>query len=187
MSELPGIPVIDIRASDPVALARIHRATMETLRTTCIGCFPPLLRSLMPAADVVARHWLQRSASPYSAEIAAIADLANGPGVFMINTSYEWACTAGSHDCGDAGPLLVRTLDWPFAGLGRAVMVARQAGPAGDFWNITWPGAVGVLTACAPGRFAATINQAPLYRRTQVDWLRFIDFAANALRTFSRV
>src|SRR5262249_26874069 len=128
MSDLPGIPVIDIRRSGPVGLATAHRATMEALRTACIGGFPPLLRSLPPAADAVALQWLQRSAPPYSAEIAAIASLAHGPGVFMINTSYEWACTAGSHERGDVGPRLVRTLDWPFAGLGRAVMVARQTG-----------------------------------------------------------
>ena len=81
----------------------------------------------------------------------------------------------------------MRTLDWPFAGLGRGLTVARQAGPAGEFWNVTWPGAVGVLTALAPGRFAATINQAPLYRRTRGEVLRWIDYAANAIRTYARV
>jgi hypothetical protein len=56
-------------------------------------------------------------------------------------------------------------------------------GPAGDFDNVTWPGYVGALTASAPGRFAACINQAPLWRRTRLPWLRPYDLALNALRT----
>jgi hypothetical protein len=57
-----------------------------------------------------------------------------------------------------------------------------QRGPAGDFLNVTWPGFVGVLTAMAPGRFAASINQAPMSRRTSADVLRWSDYARNALR-----
>jgi hypothetical protein len=75
-------------------------------------------------------------------------------------------------------------LDWPFPGLGRHVEVAWKAGPAGDFYSATWPGYVGALSAMAPGRFAACVNQAPLYRRTRHPWLRPYDLAANALRTW---
>jgi hypothetical protein len=57
-------------------------------------------------------------------------------------------------------------------------------GAAGEFLNVTWPGYVGTLTAMAPGRFAAAINQAPLWRRTRKPWLRPYDLAANALRTW---
>jgi hypothetical protein len=55
-------------------------------------------------------------------------------------------------------------------------------GECGDFISVTWPGYVGVLTATAPGRFAAALNQAPLRRRTSHRWLRPCDYAANALR-----
>ena len=82
----------------------------------------------------------------------------------------EWACTALARD--DDAPWLVRTLDWPFPGLGRHVEIALMRGAAGDFYNVTWPGFVGVLTAMAPGRFAAAVNQAPLRRRTQPSGLR---------------
>ena len=44
---------------------------------------------------------------------------------------------------------LVRTLDWPFTGLGRYVAVARMQGECGDFLSVTWPGYVGALTAMA--------------------------------------
>jgi hypothetical protein len=80
-------------------------------------------------------------------------------------------------------PWLARTLDWPFPGLGRQVEIARMRGPAGAFDAVTWPGFVGALTACAPGRFAASINQAPLRRRTRHPWLRPYDIALNALAT----
>jgi hypothetical protein len=58
-------------------------------------------------------------------------------------------------------------------------------GEAGDFVSVTWPGYVGVLTAMAPQRFAACINQAPMWRRTRHRWLRPYDFAANAVTVWS--
>ncbi len=77
-------------------------------------------------------------------------------------------------------PWLVRTLDWPFLGLGRYAEVAHMRGDCGDFFSVTWPGYVGALTAMAPGRFAACVNQAPMRRRTAHRWLRPYDFATNA-------
>ena len=184
MTELPEIPVVDVRVGGPVAHAATHRLALEELRTACLAYFPAPARALAPFGDAVARRWLERSASPYAAEVMEIARLTAGPGVFLVNTAYEWGCTAA---CRGEVPALVRTLDWPFAGLGRGLSVARQAGPAGEFWNVTWPGAVGVLTALAPGRFAATINQAPLYRRTRGEFLRWIDYATNAIGTLARI
>ena len=81
--------------------------------------------------------------------------------------SYLFACTTQAYAGPDGLPRIRRTLDWPFQGLGQAVEMAWQSGPAGDFYNATWPGAVGVLTAMAPGRFCAVINQAPMKRRTR--------------------
>jgi hypothetical protein len=51
---------------------------------------------------------------------------------------------------------------------------------------VTWPGAVGTLTGVAPGRFAAAINQAPLFRRTRANLLRPMDYARNLARTLAR-
>jgi hypothetical protein len=65
-------------------------------------------------------------------------------------------------------------LDWRQEGLGRALIVVWQRGPAGDFANITWPGFVGVVTAMAPGRFAVALNQPPMMSwglTPPVDWL----------------
>jgi len=184
---LIDIAMVDVRAGGPVAHAKLRRAAMNDLRAACLRMLPPGASPLVRLADTLARSWLQRSASPYVAEVAAIASLADGPGAFFVNTAYEWACTTATRPAGATAPLLVRTLDWPFPGLGRGVTIARQAGPAGEFWNVTWPGAVGVLSALAPGRFAATINLAPLYRRTRGFLLRPIDYAINAVGSWLHV
>jgi len=164
------IPVVDVRRGGPVEHARFQRKRMLALRDACFSIVPGPLRGLAPALDRLSSVWLARSLSPYVEEIAAISDLAPGSGIWFVNTSYEWGCTTRI----DAAPMpfLRRTLDWPFPGLGRYVEVALQDGGAGIYANVTWPGAVGVLTAVAPGRFAAAINQAPMFR-ARVGWYCF--------------
>jgi hypothetical protein len=178
---LPAIPVIDVRRGGPVDHARQHRETMAALRDACFS-FTPGTRLIAPVLDRVSAAWLARTPSPYVSEIAAIADLIAGGGVWFVNASYEWGCTTRV-DAAPA-PRLWRTLDWPFQGLGRHVEVALQDGGAGLYANVTWPGSVGVLTAVAPGRFAAAINQAPMFRRTRANALIVYDLALNAVGTW---
>ncbi len=180
-SELPAIPAIDVRRGGPVAHARLRRESMMALRNACFSFFPGSVR-LAPFLDRVSSTWLARTPSPYLDEIAAISDLVAGGGVWFVNTSYEWGCTTRV----DAAPVpwLRRTLDWPFPGLGRHVEAALQDGGAGVYANVTWPGAVGVLTAVAPGRFAAAINQAPMFRRTRGSALVAYDMVLNAVETY---
>ena len=133
---------------------------------TPASAFFRALRSIRPAAARSgARRWLRRSRSPYvcrrSRGSPSILDFS---GVWLLNASYQWACTALARE-EDGVPWLVRTLDWPFRGLGRHAEVARMRGSGGDFFSITWPGYVGALTAMAPFRFAACVNQAPMRRR----------------------
>jgi len=132
----------------------------------------------VPALDWASRHWLARSRSPYLDEIAQIARVLGFSGVWLLNASYQWACTSLAVEHNGA-PWLLRTLDWPFLGLGRYAEVAHMRGDCGDFFSVTWPGYVGALTAMAPRRFAACVNQAPMRRRTEHRWLRPYDFAAN--------
>jgi hypothetical protein len=177
----PAIPIIDVRNRGPIGHADISRATMAALRHDCLSIVPRPLRRLMPRLDRLSCSWLARTQSPYVGEIAAINGIADGPGVWFVNASYEWGCTTRI----DGGPpFLRRTLDWPFPGLGRHVEVALQDGGAGVYANVTWPGAVGVLTGVAPQRFAAAINQAPMFRRTRGLPLLPIDFVLNAVETF---
>jgi len=185
-SALIPIPIVDVRDGGPVRHALEGHIRARALREEALAWFPPRLRGFTPALDRISRLWLTRSQGPYVAEIAAVAAALGLPGIWFLNNSYQWCCTALAREDGGA-PWLVRTLDWPCDGLGRRVEVARMAGPAGEFFNVTWPGFVGVLTAMAPGRFAAAINQAPLRRRTRHPWLRPVDLAANAVRTWVNV
>ena len=182
MADLPSIPVVDVREGGTLRHAREGSARARGLRDTCVAWFPAVARPLVPLADGVARRWLTRSQSPYVDEVRAIANALGFPGIWFLNGSYQWSCTALAREENGA-PWLARTLDWPFPGLGRFVELVRMRGPAGDFINVTWPGYVGALTALAPGRFAACVNQAPLRRRTQGRWLRLYDLLANAWAT----
>jgi hypothetical protein len=184
MADLPSIPVVDVREGGPVRHAREACERARALHDACLAWLPRLCHPATPLLDAVTRRWLTRSRSPYVDEIAAIAAELKVPGIWFLNGSYQWGCTSLGRE--EAGvPWLARTLDWPFAGLGRHVEVARMGGPAGEFWSVTWPGFVGVLTATAPRRFAACLNQAPLWRRTRHPWLRVCDLALNAVSTWS--
>jgi hypothetical protein len=180
---LTAIPIVDLRAGGPVRRAADGAERAHALRNECVAWLPKPATALLPAVDAVTRRWLQRSRSPYVDEIAAIATALKHPGIWFLNGCYQWGCTALARD--EAGaPWLARTLDWPFPGLGRYLEVARMQGSAGTFDNVSWPGYVGVLTASAPGRFAAAVNQAPLRRRTRHPWLRPFDISLNAVRTW---
>lgn len=183
---LAPIPVVDVRDGGAVDHARASQARARALRDECLGWFPRPLAPLVPVLDRLARRWLERSRSPYVPEIRAIAAALGFPGIWFLNGSYQWSCTALARE-EDGAPWIARTLDWPFPGLGRHVEIARLRGGAGEYYSVTWPGYVGALTAMAPGRFAAAVNQAPLFRRTRHAWLRPYDIARNAVRTFRRM
>jgi hypothetical protein len=168
---LPEIPVIDIGGAGPLELVRRARRQAEALLAGARRQFTGILVDL---ADRRARRWLADARNPYLAEIDAVAAELGRRGAHGLNLSYEWGCTTGICADGDGGMVMRRTLDWPYHGLGRNLVVAKRDSPAGAWLDLTWPGFVGVFTALAPGRFAAGINQAPLRRRTGVlalDWL----------------
>jgi hypothetical protein len=180
---LLAVPVVDFRDGGPARHASEDRARALSLRDECLTVFPRRVQRMLPVLDAAARRWLRRSASPYVPEVEAIATAFGFPGIWFLNGSYQWGCTTLARE--EAGlPWLARTLDWPFPGLGRHLEIARMRGPAGDFDNVAWPGYVGSLTGSAPGRFAATINQAPMWRRTRHPWLRPYDLALNAMQTW---
>jgi hypothetical protein len=183
ISELPAIPLRDVRDGGALRHALEAREQARALRDDCLSFFPSAFRHAVPMLDATTRRWLTRSRSPYVGEIESIATTLAFPGVWFLNGSYEWGCTTHAREA-DV-PWLLRTLDWPFPGLGRHLEIARMAGPAGEFYSATWPGFAGVLTAMAPDRFSIAINQAPLWRRTRHRYFRLIDVAANAITTWS--
>lgn len=126
--------------------------------------------------DRLSKRWLARTENPYFDEIHAVSRHLGVAGAYLLNMSYEWACTSGVGPApGGEGSRLLRTLDWDLAGLGRNLIVAHQHGPAGAYYNIGWPGFAGVTTAMAPGRFAIAINQPPMrqhHRSFPINWAR---------------
>lgn len=167
---LAPIPVFDLRESNPGAHGAANGDQVAALARACLGDLTPALQAGLHGADAMARRWLAASGTPYFSELARISAATGVAGLYLLNASYEWGCTALAAPApGGASARLLRTLDWPFDGLGRRVQLLRQRGPAGDFAHLSWPGAVGVLTGLAPGRFAASINQPPIRRRAPFD------------------
>ena len=180
----PAIPIVDIRDGGPPRHAEQSALAARALRDACLGFFPDALRSCLPVLDWGARRWLMRARSPYMREIALIAETLDFSGIWLLNASYQWGCTALAREQ-DGAPWLLRTLDWPFHGLGRHAEVALMHGKGGDFFSITWPGYVGALTAMKPLRFAACVNQAPMHRVFAHRCLRPYDFAVNVLQSWA--
>jgi hypothetical protein len=175
---LASIPVVDARDGAALRLAQEDPTRARALHAAIMAWSPHRMRPLVPMLDGVARWWLVRSQSPYVDEVGALTELLGLRGIWLLNGSYQWACTALARE-EDDGLWLVRTLDWEFPGLGRFVCIARMSGSAGEYYSVTWPGYAGVLTALAPARFAAAMNQAPLRRRTVDPRLRPFDMAVN--------
>ena len=163
---LPVIPLVDLGTA---GLDRLALDMPDKVRLLCQASRRLLSAPVIGFMDQRSRAWLARNETPYRAEIDAIAGIPGVTGAHGLNLSPEWACTSATAD-----GRLVRILDWPIHGLGGAIVVARQQAPAGPWYNVTWPGFVGVLTGMAPGRFAIAYNQAPIRHVTGVkpiDWL----------------
>jgi hypothetical protein len=169
---LPEVPLLEAPAPASVSLMDLAASHLLSLLDDGRRHYG---RRVLAVGDALTRRWLERTRNPYRPEIDEVCRRLGQPGAVMLNMSYEWSCTAGvGTDPTGRGCRLLRTLDWPMPGLGRYVVVSRQAGPAGQYYAATWPGYVGVLTAMAPGRFSAAINQPPLRRHTgicAVDWI----------------
>lgn len=158
---LPPMPLIDVPAGEEPALhgMRMEPGRLKTLLDAGYRSYTP---TGVRIAEHLTRRWAKRLTTPYADAVHRAAMLADRPGLFLMNHSYEWGCTTGAGDDSDLGGVtLLRTLDWPLDGLGDSAIVLSCRGKAGPYWSVTWPGYVGVLTACAPGRFAAAINQPP--------------------------
>ncbi|MAO54448.1 MAG: hypothetical protein CMM61_01960 [Rhodospirillaceae bacterium] len=175
------VPLVDAGSAGGAGIAEMQRDRLEALFAAGRDHYGPLLLTI---GDRLTRRWLDACPTPYRADLDACAGLHAGAGIYMLNLSYEWSCTTavGTPPSG-RGNRMLRTLDWPLDGLGRNVVVARMAGDAGDWFNVTWPGFVGAVTAMAPGRFSAAINQPPMKKATPSCWL---DWAVERTRVWRR-
>jgi hypothetical protein len=181
MTGAPGaeIPLTDIGSAGAGALFEAHPERAATLLGAALGTHP-LLPFAARLADTLSRRWLERQRNPYLDEIGHIAERLAAPGVYFLNIVYEWACsTSAAPDPAGEGMRLIRVLDWGLAGIGRHLVIARHQTAHGPFYSATWPGFAGVLSAMAPGRFAAAINQAP---RVPISGARWLDEALGRVR-----
>lgn len=158
---LPEIPVVQLGADGfPGLVKRCPERVVAVMRAArrTYG-LPSLL-----VGERLSRAWLERNPTRYDAELHAVqvALAAAGiprSGVLLLNLSYEWGCTCGLDARGV--PRLRRSLDWDLDELGRTLLLIEAEGPAGRWTNLGWAGAIGVVQAVAPGRFAVAINQSP--------------------------
>ena len=165
-SALPVIPLVDLGSAGLDALARRLPDRVHLLVDAANQLMPGPVLAFM---DRRSRAWLADNETPYRGEIDAVAAIPGVRGAYGLNCSTEWACTTATAD-----GRLVRTLDWPIRGLGGAITVVRHHSAPGPWYNVTWPGFIGVLTGMAPGRFAIAYNQAPIRWTTglwPIDWL----------------
>lgn len=168
--EIVDIPVVDVGQSPSIDLCRhdLERAR-ELVRVVLGPRSHPLLPFAAGLLDRLSHSWLVRQANPYLEEIRDVAAILRRPGAYFLNTVYEWACSTSVAPDGAGGQRMIRVLDWGMPGLGRNTVIARHKAESRSFYSATWPGYVGVLTAMAPGRFSAAINQAPKMPVTGVE------------------
>lgn len=180
-ASLIEIPFVDATVGGPLALAQAESSRFNAIMTAGRQHYGT---AAIGVGDFVSRTWLARQKSPLSGEIDAIASEAGRSGAWLLNMSYEWSCTTGAGPApnGD-GNRMLRTLDWPLDGLGETIVVAKFKSRVGNYFNVTWPGFVGVATAMAPGRFSAAINQPPFRKWTKSCWF---DWVINRGRLLTR-
>ncbi len=181
---MPTIPLVDIRSGGPLDLLNAHGSKAIELINASRNTFG--LASYMLSApafaigDSTSKQWLEKTNNPYREEIDAMAQRLSISGIYALNMCYEWACTSGAYRTGN-DVTLARVLDWPFPKMGENIVVAHQRGHAGDFYNVTWPGVSGMFNGMAAGKFAASLNQAPM----QQHGLTFVgDWAKNRYQTW---
>ncbi len=179
-STLVSIPVLECSSAFPLETLRAHGDRIHALLDSATAHAPAMaLRQL----DVVSRRWLKKWDNAHLSEIDEVAKIIGRPGATFFSINYEWGCTCRVAPSPDGrSARLVRVLDWKTPGLGRNVIAARVDGHAGPYTTLTWPGYTGVLTALAPGRFAAALNQAPMRKPIGMFYL---DWAANRRRVWT--
>ncbi len=175
------IPLFDV---ERLPSADLCRYDIERVRLLVASALSRRSHVLLPLAtglvDRISHSWFVRQANPYLEEIRYVAELVGRPGTYFLNAAYEWACsTSVAADPAGDGARMIRVLDWGFAGIGPHVVIARHETGHGPFYNVTWPGYAGVVTAMAPGRFSAAINQAP---RVPVLGIKLLDAMVTRLR-----
>jgi hypothetical protein len=181
------IPILDVGRRGAVGLYEAAAADAAALIASAMGGHVALEIGGR-LGDRLSRLWLKRRSNPFYGEIATVARAIGRPGVYLLNIIYEWACsTSAGPDPTAEGNRMIRVLDWGLRGIGRYVVIGQHDTDHGVYFNVTWPGYAGVLTAMAPGRFSAAINQAPRLRPSGMRWLDEVIVHLGMFRTMGTI
>jgi acid ceramidase len=160
-------PILDVDLSAPARERwqglRAHRDAIREL----IPMYVRDLGGIDTFRDALALYRTAYVSAEHAAEVDAVAELAGVDPVEMllVNVYYDafkhvLGCTAFALDTPE-GPLHARNLDWWTDNnvLAKHTLITRfhRAGER-VFDAVTWPGFLGVLSGCAPGRFSVTLN-----------------------------
>ncbi len=151
-----SIPYCDLnnRGSD-VLVEKFYQRSRQLIDTNGWSSYWPLYKS----RDGYVKKWFSESASPYLKEMKSIEQKLGKKGTFDINTSFHSRCLSGfARVPGEEAMRMTYLMELPLKGGGRNPVVSQHNPKVGAYYNITWPGLVGVFCALAPHRFMASIN-----------------------------
>ena len=140
MGRLPEIPYADLHGKSLADLLSLYPERGRGLAKASARMFGAASQIAAPAAlplgDAASRRWLETNRNPYLSEIDSFAAALKLDGVYALNVCFEWGCTSGAFQV-QRDIELRRVLDWMFPRLSEFMVVARQEGRAGDFYNVT--------------------------------------------------
>ena len=175
-----AIPVLETGPNYPLETLTAHLDRAHHLLDLATQRVPA---SILKQLDKVSRAWLVRWENAHLTEIDAVAKKLDRPGAYFFSVNYEWGCSCRVAPSPDGETArLARVLDWRTPGLGRNILAANVSSKVGTFTTLTWPGYTGVLSAMAPGRFSAALNQAPMRSKSGY---YILDWAANRRRVWN--
>ena len=121
---VPQIPYLDLGREGPLALVRRESDRADAILRAGRKQYGGITIDLL---DRLSRRWARSGGGLFLTELESAAAEALPRGIWFMNHAYEWGCTtsAGADPEGE-GVRLLRTLDWPFDGLGKHVVVVRQ-------------------------------------------------------------
>ena len=163
------VPTVDIDLDQPPeqrwAWVSSYQLHFQSARNLVLGHFGVAPDSPTPLyVRAAARVLLAAVPATFRAELdacAAACGVSSGE-LALLNYLYEIAakCSSFIVERPDGRPLHARTLDWPGCAVLCACTVRVRFKRSGAvlYESVTWPGYLGVLTACAPGRFSVSVN-----------------------------
>ena len=163
------VPVVDVNLDDPPA---VRWAWVASYAQHFNAARQLILGEIGIEADAPTPLWVRAGArvilsavpSAMRVELEACSAVCGVPAseLALLNYLYELKAKCSSFVVArhDGRPLHARTLDWPGCAVLCECTVRLRFLRGGSllYESLTWPGYLGVMTACAPGRFSLSFN-----------------------------